>query len=152
MTEHRYSEPPIEHTNANFPPPAFPSVPPEGLLNEPPEPDRSEDRAFDLTARAFFQGALAQSPWLKQYIELVQFAEGERATGFALGQVAQLGGQCAHEYQVRSAHDMGTIEGTERIRHENQKPKPGTTEVLAAFESMLQKYLFAGTVPNVSDA
>lgn len=150
MTEQRYSDPPVEHTNANFPPPAFPSVHPDGLLNEPPDPERSEDRAFDLTARAFFQGALAQSPWLKQYIDLVQLAEGERATGFALGQVAQLGGQCAHEYQVRSAHDMGTIEGTARIQAENSKPKLGPTELLTMFEQMIQRY--APGVVHATDA
>jgi hypothetical protein len=140
MTEQRYSEPPSENTNTNFDPRVYPSVPPDGLLNEPPDPERSEDRAFDLTARAFFQGALAQSPWLKQYIDLVQLAEGERATGYALGQVAQLGGQCAHEYQVRAANDMGTIERTEQLQHENRKPKMGPTELLAMFEQMIARY------------
>lgn len=141
MTEQRYSEPPIEHTNTNFDPKVYPSVPPSGLLNEPPEPERTEDRAFDLAARAFFQGALVQSPWLKQYVDLVQNAEGERATGFALGQVAQVGGQCAHEYDVRSSHDMGAIEHTAQLQAENRKPRLSVSEIVEQFEQLFRQYM-----------
>jgi hypothetical protein len=150
MTEQRYSEPPVEHTNANFPPPVFPSVAPDGLLNEPPDALRSEERALELTARAFFEGAIAQSPWLKQYVDLVQFAEGERATGYAMGQVAQLGGQCAHEYQVRSAHDMGTIEHTAQLQHENRKPRPTMADMIGQFEELITRYM--PQQPRQSDA
>lgn len=110
MTEHCYSEPPIEHTNANFPPAAFPSVHPDGLLNEPPDSTYSEARAFDLAARAYFQGATTQARWLRQYVDLVQSADNDQTLGFVLGQIAQLGSQAALERAAngRVYHTLAT--------------------------------------------
>lgn len=133
-----------EHTNVNYPPPPpYPATqrveplekPSLGLQGEP---------VLEIAARVFFQGAMARSPWLQNYVDLVQTAESEREVGFALGQLAHLGSRCAHEYEIRAAKDAQDLETAKRFENVNAQPQTGSAELMRMLTEMVERFMPKG--------